>query len=695
MKNRFRLAAVLLALTTLLLSGTAVDVLAYDILNSKWNVGPNNATFINPAAPPATPGAVTWSPMPSGVGLHPDVGGFDGHGDLTTDIEFLITPAVDGLEYSLFNDALNLWGQHASITNLGQVADSGAQVGAPESLNGHIGDIRAAGFFFDGPGGGLAHALQPATESMGTTFGGDVHFDIGENWTNGGGGGTDFLTVAIHELGHSLGLGHSSTTASVMYFAYQGTQHNLFRDDIIGIQEIYGADFAANASFDSGSDTNVLNVDFGSVIFGDPIPDVQFEISNLQNVASTATLSHASTTSSGDTSILTTDFSAFNHLVAGTSSSTFNATFNAITPGSHSATYDFNFTDITGTNQTITLNMMGEVQNFDNLAAPDLVYNPATGELFVDPRDISTLGLYALQSDNAFLSGNHNLILGGVSTSLPQELSEASFSTISTPQSIGNVLATGLSIGQLYDLFTQRSATAGLGSPEVQFDIDLTCGAGDANCDGYVDISFDILPAFSNFTGPGTFSIVRENGDVSTALGDDDVDVDDILTMFGAFTGPPPDEAGLGLGGPAEAGDPAIPDLIYDATTGEVVFDLDGAAGLIGYSLKSAGGFLAGGHTPILGGVTTSLSTELAEAALSTPGLPASIGFVFPIGMDLAALMAFLTDNTVSTGLGAPLVPFDLVVVGGAVVPEPATVAMALFGLVGLGLFAYRRRRTA
>jgi len=229
----------------------------------------------------------------------------------------------------------------------------------------------------------------------------------------------------------------------------------------------------------------------------------------------------------------------------------------------------------------------------------------------------------------------------------------------------------------------------------LDFDAALSpCVIGDANCDGYVDIAGDILTGFSNFTGPGSFGKTRAEGDVHRASGatagddphDGDVDVSDILTMFGAFTGPPSDE--VGLGAPAEAGDPAIPDLIYDAGTGEVVFDLDGAAGLIGYSLKSAGGFLAGGHTPILGGVTTSLTTELAEAALSTPGLPASIGFVFPLGMDLTALSAFLTENTVSTGLGAPLVPFDLVVVGGTVVPEPATwtlAAMAVFGLFLVG----------
>jgi len=229
--------------------------------------------------------------------------------------------------------------------------------------------------------------------------------------------------------------------------------------------------------------------------------------------------------------------------------------------------------------------------------------------------------------------------------------------------------------------------------------VEVDVVAGDVDLDRDVDISGDILVAFANFTGPNPaspaapFSKLRSEGDVGPGLaGDGDVDVDDILTMFGAFTGPL-DEAGGALGGPADAGDPAIPDLIYDATTGEVVFELDGAAGLIGYSLKSAGGFLAGGHTPILGGVTTSLTTELAEAALSTPGLPASIGFVFPLGMDLAALTAFLTDNTVSTGLGAPLVPFDLVVVGGAVVPEPSALLLSACGLLTLALYARRRVR--
>ncbi|REJ92864.1 MAG: hypothetical protein DWQ35_11230, partial [Planctomycetota bacterium] len=151
-----------------------------------------------------------------------------------------------------------------------------------------------------------------------------------------------------------------------------------------------------------------------------------------------------------------------------------------------------------------------------------------------------------------------------------------------------------------------------------------SCLIGDVNCDGYVEIGADILTAFTNFTGPGSFGKVRATGDVhgpsvatTAVLGHDgDVDVSDILTIFGAFTGPPPDEgSGGGLGGPAEAGDPSIPDLIYDASTGEVTLDADGSS-IIGYSLQNAtNSFLPAGHTPILAGVTTALTSQLEEAA--------------------------------------------------------------------------------
>ena len=225
------------------------------------------------------------------------------------------------------------------------------------------------------------------------------------------------------------------------------------------------------------------------------------------------------------------------------------------------------------------------------------------------------------------------------------------------------------------------------------------CAIGDANCDGYVDISGDILPAFENFTGPGSFGKTRADGDVhgdgtgaTTDLDphDSDVDVQDLLAMFSAFTGPAPDGAG-GLAA-AEAADPNIPDLIYDPATGEVVLDVDGS-GIIGYVLKNGdNSFAFGSHLQILAGVKTSVAGELSEAAFATSVGANSIGNVFPLGMDLAALSAYLTVNDVSRSLGAPVVPFDLVVLGPAV-PEPSTYAMAAFGLIVLGLYGWRRQR--
>ncbi|REJ87144.1 MAG: hypothetical protein DWQ35_21960, partial [Planctomycetota bacterium] len=171
------------------------------------------------------------------------------------------------------------------------------------------------------------------------------------------------------------------------------------------------------------------------------------------------------------------------------------------------------------------------------------------------------------------------------------------------------------SINWYIDNPKQGKVTGPNGAPVPQGP--TSCLIGDVNCDGFVEIGADILTAFTNFTGPGSFGKVRATGDVhgpsvatTAVLGHDgDVDVSDILTIFGAFTGPPPDEGSGGLGGPAEAGDPSIPDLIYDASTGEVTLDADGSS-IIGYSLQNAtNSFLPAGHTPILAGVTTALTS--------------------------------------------------------------------------------------
>jgi len=50
------------------------------------------------------------------------------------------------------------------------------------------------------------------------------------------------MQVAVHELGHIFGLGHSTVTSAIMYPYYRGYLANfaLNSDDIAGIRRLYG-----------------------------------------------------------------------------------------------------------------------------------------------------------------------------------------------------------------------------------------------------------------------------------------------------------------------------------------------------------------------------------------------------------------------------------------------------------------------
>jgi len=103
------------------------------------------------------------------------------------------------------------------------------------------GDIRVGANSIDGAYSILAYAFFPYN-NLNFSPGGDIQFDSGEIWTIGDTPYSfDIFSVALHEIGHSLGLDHELTNLAIMNPYYNGSVLGLQSDDIAGIQAIYGA----------------------------------------------------------------------------------------------------------------------------------------------------------------------------------------------------------------------------------------------------------------------------------------------------------------------------------------------------------------------------------------------------------------------------------------------------------------------
>jgi Ca2+-binding RTX toxin-like protein len=210
-----------------------------------------------PAPPAVDAGVVLTDDLPTPVSSQDDrefntLSKWD-RTDLTYGFVNYTSDLSQSAQRAAVQGALNSWAAVSALT-FTEVADCGLPFNAVNCTSPDIRILFGSGDHnggptdpdFDGHGGVVAHGFYPGPAAA--TASGDLHFDDSENWSTTG-SGVDLQTIALHEVGHTLGLAHAnasqcplqaSTSRPIMCGILIGTDRTLAADDIAGIQSLYG-----------------------------------------------------------------------------------------------------------------------------------------------------------------------------------------------------------------------------------------------------------------------------------------------------------------------------------------------------------------------------------------------------------------------------------------------------------------------
>lgn len=146
-----------------------------------------------------------------------------------------------GNQFSDFDSFLTEEAFRADITSAFAEWEDVANVRFKLVPDSSVVDIRIGWANIDGEGGVLGDTTVPSSGPLDSVI---VRLDRDENWFTGGNSPssqTDFLYVATHELGHAIGIGHTTITSALMSEFYNSDVSGPQADDIAAAEAIYGA----------------------------------------------------------------------------------------------------------------------------------------------------------------------------------------------------------------------------------------------------------------------------------------------------------------------------------------------------------------------------------------------------------------------------------------------------------------------
>ncbi len=181
-------------------------------------------------------GAAVGGPQ---VGGGPDSAGWDGAGQGSATLTYYV--GAIPTNFSLTADEVN-----SALTQAFAAWSSVVDITFTLTTTARLADSIDFSFAnIDRAGRTLAYAYLPDDVNS-NPIAGDIRFDSSESWEVGNTEGStsfDFLLVAVHEIGHSLGLGHLDAVGSVMFASVGGsdTFTALSNFDILAARALYAS----------------------------------------------------------------------------------------------------------------------------------------------------------------------------------------------------------------------------------------------------------------------------------------------------------------------------------------------------------------------------------------------------------------------------------------------------------------------